>query len=117
MSCFTKYFEFYPEEDKDLEITLNEYDKESKCSSAFDLTGLTGADITVEVPATPTNLVFTGARVIITSAVKAQIKIELTSAETTMMASGTIKIVVTKGGKKKIFAALGSSKRQILESC
>jgi hypothetical protein len=117
MSCFSSYFEFYPGEDKDLEITLNEHDKLKGCKEPFDLTGLSGSDIQVELPASPSNIVFSGASVVITNAVRAEIKISIASSQTLVMQSGPIKVTVTKSSKKKIFVANGACKRLILSNC
>jgi hypothetical protein len=117
MSCFSSYFEFYPGEDKELEITLNEHDKLKNCKEPFDLTGVANTDIIVEVPATPSNIVFTGADVQIVSAIKGEIKVPIASAYTTMMQNGPIKITVTKLLKKKIFVANGACKRLIIGNC
>jgi hypothetical protein len=115
MSCFSSYFEFYPGEDKDLEIVVNEHDKIKNCKEPFDLTG--ASSITVEVPATPSNIVFSGAQVVVVNAVKGQIKVEVSAANTTIMQNGPIVVKVVKNSKTKIFVASGACKRLILSNC
>jgi hypothetical protein len=115
MSCFSSYFEFYPGEDKDLEVVVSEHDKIKNCKEPFDLTG--ASSITVEVPATPSNIVFSGAQVTVVNAVKGKIKVEVSAANTTLMQNGPIVVKVVKNFKTKIFVASGACKRLILSNC
>ena len=113
MSCFSQFFQFYAGEDKDLSMTLNV--QKSDCHEPFDLTG--ASQIQVEIPASPNNIIFNGADVTVLSAVKAEIKISLTSSHTSQMINGAIVVTVTKDNKKKIFVANGAIRKQLISNC
>lgn len=115
MSCFAPFFKYYAGEDKDLSMTLNTLDETNECREPFDLTG--ASQIQVEVPASPNNIIFNGTDVTVISAVKAEIKISLTSAHTAMMINGAVVVTVTKDSKKKIFVANGIIKKLLISNC
>lgn len=115
MSCISKFFEFYADEDKTLSIQLKT--NTNGCIEPFDLTGATEIDI--ELPATPDNLhkLLSLTQVVVDSPILGKIHSDLVVADLSQMISGSIVVRVTKGGKKTTFLAAAASKKNEIPNC
>lgn len=112
-------FVFFPGEDRKLEIELYTSDDCGK-ESPYQIDTGGGDTVSVELPASPANLTFTLASsppVVVDSAEKWKISIELSSTQIDQLVNGSALITVTKAGKKRKFLAESAIRRLTLPSC
>ena len=117
MSCTTKTWEFSPGEHKTLEIQLYKYNKSIDCKEPLSLAALD--TIELEIPATPSNLIFTkvtAPAVVSVSDPLGKIKIDLLPAQTNVMISGTVVVRINEATACKV-AIGGAIKRLSVPGC
>ncbi len=121
MTCYAKKFEFYPGEDKTLSLQLNLYERDRDCKEPFNATVSAGGDdISIELPATPTNITVNMTStppVVVDDARLGKIHVDLTAVQTELISSGTVKVTATIGGKTTIFTAVAAVQRLTINNC
>lgn len=121
MSCYARKFEFYPGEDKTLSLQLNLYERDRDCKEPYNV-GVSGdtLEVVIDLPGNPANLILnttTTPPVVVDDAKLGKIHVDLTSAQTMVISSGTVKVTATRNGKKTIFVATAVVQRLTINNC
>jgi len=123
MACITECWEFFPGESKTLEINLVTYNSAHDCSEPFQISTDAGRKIEVTIPGEPDDLVFdllSTPAVIVVDEKLGKIKINLTSANTNLMRSGSVVVkhdALGDSSSVQIATAINVVKKQKVPTC
>jgi len=118
MSCYSRYFEFYANEAKTLNIQVNSFNNATGCKEPINIDP--ADDIEVELPGSPNNIVLTKVStppVVVDNGPLGKIHIDLEAAQTSVMISGPIIVRITKAGKMTMAVATAGVKKSEILNC
>ena len=121
MGCVGEAFEFYPGEDRLLEIQVVKLNKTTGCKEPYDIDATD--TIEVELPATPANLIFDKTTapnpVVLVSGPLGKISLMLVGADTDAIVDGSIIVRINNVGATdlKIAVAAAASRKLKVPGC